>query len=76
MIEVAGHTDSTGSEAKNFRLSRERADAVVQTWRSIIDSAAADLLPNGLPERTEAVADNSTAGGRAQNRLSRSEDDS
>src|SRR6266478_8358430 len=29
-IEVAGHTDSTGSEAKNFRLSRERADAVVQ----------------------------------------------
>src|SRR6266478_10001834 len=27
MIEVAGHTDSTGSEAKNFRLSRERADA-------------------------------------------------
>src|SRR5437899_2261256 len=30
MIEVSGHTDSTGSEAKNFRLSRERADAVVQ----------------------------------------------
>ena len=30
MIEVAGHTDSTGSEAKNFRLSRARADAVVQ----------------------------------------------
>ncbi len=37
-IEVAGHTDSTGSEAKNFRLSRERADAVVQypmPWSSI-----------------------------------------
>ena len=30
MIEVAGHTDSTGSDAKNFRLSRARADAVVQ----------------------------------------------
>src|ERR1041384_4642547 len=28
MIEVAGHTDSTGSDAKNFRLSRQRADAV------------------------------------------------
>ena len=26
-IEVSGHTDSTGSEAKNFRLSRARADA-------------------------------------------------
>src|SRR6185436_13482561 len=25
VIEVAGHTDSTGSEAKNFRLSRQRA---------------------------------------------------
>ena len=30
MIEVAGHTDSTGSDAKNFRLSQARADAVVQ----------------------------------------------
>src|SRR5687768_18120689 len=30
MIEVAGHTDSTGSDAKHFRLSRDRADAVVQ----------------------------------------------
>src|SRR5512138_2292657 len=30
VIEVSGHTDSTGSEAKNFRLSRDRADAVVQ----------------------------------------------
>jgi hypothetical protein len=30
MIEVAGHTDSTGSDAKNFRLSQQRADAVVQ----------------------------------------------
>src|SRR4051794_21707618 len=30
MIEVAGHTDSTGSDAKNFRLSQQRAEAVVQ----------------------------------------------
>src|SRR5207245_10159924 len=30
MIEVSGHTDSTGSEAKNFRLSREQADPVVK----------------------------------------------
>src|ERR1044071_7028794 len=30
MIEVGGHTDSTGSEAKNFQLSRARAETVVQ----------------------------------------------
>jgi OOP family OmpA-OmpF porin len=28
MIEVAGHTDSTGSDAKNFRLSHGKTDAV------------------------------------------------
>src|SRR5262245_50337631 len=26
MIEVSGHTDSTGSDAKNFRLSQQRAE--------------------------------------------------
>src|SRR5262249_3951767 len=30
MIEVGGHTDSTGSEARNFVLSRQRAEAVIQ----------------------------------------------
>ena len=30
MIEVSGHTDATGSVAKNFRLSQERADSVIQ----------------------------------------------
>jgi len=34
MIEVSGHTDSTGSDTRNFRLSRERADAVVQSRRA------------------------------------------
>jgi OOP family OmpA-OmpF porin len=67
-IEVSGHTDSTGSEAKNFRLSRERADSVVQYL----------AVHNRIPLRrfvspmgygkTEAVADNTTAAGRAQNR--------
>src|SRR6266581_3002682 len=30
MIEVSGHTDSTGGDAKNMRLSRDRAEAVVE----------------------------------------------
>lgn len=68
MIEVAGHTDSTGSEAKNMRLSRERADAVVQYL--VVNHklpARRFITPMGYG-RTDAVADNSTANGRAQNR--------
>jgi outer membrane protein OmpA-like peptidoglycan-associated protein len=68
MIEVAGHTDSTGSEAKNMRLSRERADAVVEYL--VVNHklpARRFITPMGYG-KTEAVADNSTAEGRAQNR--------
>jgi OmpA-OmpF porin, OOP family len=68
MIEVAGHTDSTGGEAKNMRLSRERADAVVQYL--VVNHklpARRFITPMGYG-KTEAVADNSTAEGRAQNR--------
>ena len=68
MIEVAGHTDATGSEAKNLRLSRERADAVVQ-YLAINHKIPVRRFatPMGYG-KTEAVADNSTAEGRAQNR--------
>jgi outer membrane protein OmpA-like peptidoglycan-associated protein len=68
MIEVAGHTDSTGSEAKNFRLSRQRADAVVQ-YLAVTHKIPLRrfITPMGYG-RTEAVADNSTATGRQQNR--------
>jgi len=68
MIEVSGHTDSTGSEAKNFRLSRERADAVVQ-YLAVYHKIPLRrfVTPMGYG-KTEAVADNSTATGRAQNR--------
>jgi outer membrane protein OmpA-like peptidoglycan-associated protein len=68
MIEVAGHTDSTGSEAKNFRLSRQRADAVVQ-YLAVTHKIPLRrfITPMGYG-KTEAVADNSTATGRQQNR--------
>jgi OmpA-OmpF porin, OOP family len=67
-IEVAGHTDSTGSEAKNFRLSRQRADAVVQ-YLAVNHKIPLRrfVSPMGYG-KTEAVADNSTFSGRAQNR--------
>jgi outer membrane protein OmpA-like peptidoglycan-associated protein len=68
MIEVAGHTDSTGSDAKNFRLSQQRAEAVVQ-YLAVQHKIPLRrfVTPMGYG-KTEAVADNSTAAGRSQNR--------
>jgi outer membrane protein OmpA-like peptidoglycan-associated protein len=68
MIEVAGHTDSTGSEAKNFRLSQARAEAVVQ-YLAVNHKIPLRrfVTPMGYG-KTEFVADNTTAAGRAQNR--------
>src|ERR1700730_2704972 len=68
MIEVAGHTDSTGGEAKNFRLSQQRAEAVVQ-YLAVNHKIPLRrfVTPMGYG-KSEAIADNMTAAGRAQNR--------
>lgn len=68
MIEVSGHTDSTGGEAKNMRLSRERAESVVE-YLTVTHKIPARrfITPMGYGKST-AVADNSTAAGRAHNR--------
>jgi outer membrane protein OmpA-like peptidoglycan-associated protein len=68
MIEISGHTDSTGGEAKNFRLSQQRAESVVQ-YLAVNHKIPLRrfITPMGYG-KTEAVADNSTAAGRAQNR--------
>ena len=68
MIEVAGHTDSTGSDAKNFRLSQDRAQAVVQ-YLAVQHKIPLRrfVTPMGYG-KTEAVADNATREGRSQNR--------
>jgi len=68
MIEVAGHTDSTGSDAKNFRLSQARAEAVVQ-YLAVQHKIPLRrfVTPMGYG-KTESVAENTTASGRSQNR--------
>ena len=68
MIEVGGHADSTGNEARNFALSRQRAEAVIQ-YLAVNHKIPVRrfVTPMGYGE-TEAVADNKTASGRAQNR--------
>lgn len=68
VIEVAGHTDSTGSLAKNFRLSQDRAESVVQ-YLAVNHKIPLRrfITPMGYG-KTEFVSDNTTAAGRAQNR--------
>ena len=68
MIEISGHTDSTGSVARNMRLSRDRAESVVE-YLTVTHKIPARrfITPMGYG-KSDAVADNSTAAGRAQNR--------
>src|SRR5262245_50827776 len=68
MIEVGGHTDSTGSEARNFQLSRQRAESVIQ-YLAVTHKIPVRrfVSPMGYG-KTEAVASNSTVSGRAKNR--------
>ena len=65
-IEVAGHTDSMGSDAYNMKLSRQRAEAV----RNFLISrgVAADRLTAKGYGESQPVADNATEEGRFKNR--------
>ena len=66
VVEVAGHTDSTGTNAYNQSLSERRASSVAQYLRTqgIMDQR---LITIGLGEDMP-VADNSTNSGRQLNR--------
>ena len=65
-IEVAGHTDSMGSDAYNMKLSKQRAEAV----RNFLISrgVAADRLTAKGYGESQPVADNATEEGRFKNR--------
>lgn len=65
-IEVAGHTDSQGSDALNMDLSQRRADAV-RSYLIEQGVAAEQLTAKGYGPH-QPVADNATASGRAMNR--------
>jgi OOP family OmpA-OmpF porin len=65
-VEVAGHTDNTGSEALNARLSQQRAEAVRDYL--IAQGAGSGRLTAKGYGADKPVADNATAAGRAKNR--------
>ncbi|HIF9210031.1 TPA: OmpA family protein [Photobacterium damselae] len=66
-IYVVGYTDSRGSEAYNQKLSVQRADAVAEALRSVMNVDGSRIIAEGRGE-TNPVASNDTAEGRAQNR--------
>ncbi len=65
-VEVAGHTDSRGSESYNQKLSERRAKVV---YDYLVDHGIdADRLSWRGYGESQPIADNSTEAGRAQNR--------
>lgn len=66
VIEIAGHTDNTGSNEYNQRLSERRAASVSAYLRNQ-DVLADRVIEVGMGEE-RPIADNSTASGRQLNR--------
>ena len=66
IVEISGHTDSSGDSVVNLELSRERAVAV-RDYLVSKGLPSNQLRPIGYGE-SNPVADNSTSAGRAANR--------
>ncbi len=66
LINVTGHTDSTGSDAYNLNLSQQRA-AAVGNYLNLRGVNASRLIVRGMGE-SMPIASNDTEAGRAQNR--------
>lgn len=66
MIQVGGHTDSTGSDQYNLMLSQNRAQAVANVLIGFgVEPVRTDVVGFG---ETSPIASNDTESGRAQNR--------
>ena len=65
-ITIYGHTDNTGSDAVNERLSKQRAQSVLDYLKSC--GISADRMTSEGMSYHMPVASNETAEGRAQNR--------
>ena len=66
VIEVRGHTDNTGSDEINNKLSQDRADAVREYF--ISKGIEPDRIASKGFGKTKPMATNDTDAGRQQNR--------
>lgn len=67
LIVVAGHTDSTGDEARNLVLSRDRA-AAVRDWMQQMGDLPDSCFAVQGHGAAQPIASNDTPAGRAANR--------
>lgn len=65
-LKLAGHTDNTGSDALNMRLSKDRAESV-KSYLVSQGANASRIEATGYGEN-QPIASNKTAAGRQQNR--------
>ncbi len=65
-VEIAGHTDSIGTQEYNQRLSQARAEAVAR-WLVEHGVDSTRIVAVGYGE-SQPIADNGTEEGRALNR--------
>jgi outer membrane protein OmpA-like peptidoglycan-associated protein len=65
LLEITGHTDSTGAEKYNMQLSDRRANSVASYLSA--QGVQQRMIISGVGE-TNPVASNDTEAGRAQNR--------
>lgn len=66
VVEIAGHTDNTGSNAFNMKLSQMRADAV-KTWLAGKGIAGSRMVAKGYGE-DKPIAPNDTPENKLKNR--------
>lgn len=66
-LKIVGHTDSDGSADRNMKLSKKRAEAIKNVLVNIYNISPNRLTIDGKGA-SKPVEDNSTAGGKAQNR--------
>ncbi|GGE61734.1 porin [Streptosporangium jomthongense] len=67
IVEIAGHSDSTGDAGYNQSLSQRRAEAVADRLTGPLGVDPEKVSARGYGE-SQPVASNDTAAGRAQNR--------
>ena len=65
-VLIEGHTDASGSDELNMKLSEQRADAVAD-YAKMLGVAGARMAIKGYGE-TQPIADNDSEEGKAKNR--------